>query len=94
VLARLSRQSPFEAVLAPRLHCTPESVVYLEQERFPPETVSALAAKGYEVQPLEPYSMRVGGLNLVVRQGSGFCGVTDPRRDGAAAGPESLRESR
>ncbi|MFH1723497.1 MAG: gamma-glutamyltransferase [Elusimicrobiota bacterium] len=87
VLVRLRRQPPFEAVLAPRLHCTPESEVLLEADRFPPEAVAALARKGFTVERLEPYAFAMGGLQLVVRQEGGFRGVGEPRRDGAAAGP-------
>ena len=29
----------------------------------------------------------VGGLQLLVREGHTWCGVGEPRRDGAAAGP-------
>jgi gamma-glutamyltranspeptidase/glutathione hydrolase len=87
VLARLRRQTPFQAVLAPRLHCTPEGQVLLEAERFPSESLDALTAKGYELQRLDAFSFKVGGLQLIVRQGESLCGVAEPRRDGAAGGP-------
>ena len=88
VLLRLRRQSPFEAVHAPRLHCTPEDLVLLEAERVPTATLEALGKRRFVVEALEPYSFRVGGLQLVVREDRGFCGVADPRRDGSAGGPE------
>jgi gamma-glutamyltranspeptidase/glutathione hydrolase len=87
VLLRLARQTPFLAVLAPRLHCTPEGLVLLEAERFLPGNVETLAANGYELQRLDAFSFKVGGLQLIVRQGESLCGVAEPRRDGAAAGP-------
>jgi gamma-glutamyltranspeptidase/glutathione hydrolase len=87
VLLRLRRQTPFQAVLAPRLHCTPEGLVLLEAERFASESVAALAANGYELKRLDAFSFKVGGLQLVVRQGESLCGVAEPRRDGAAGGP-------
>ncbi len=88
VLVRLQRQTPFESVLAPRLHCSPEGVVLLESERFRPESIAALLAKGYELQHLDAFSFKVGGLQLIVKQGDSLCGVAEPRRDGAAAGPQ------
>jgi gamma-glutamyltranspeptidase/glutathione hydrolase len=84
VLMRLRRQTPFQAVLAPRLHCTPEGLVLLEAERFPRECLQALTANGYELKHLAPFSFKVGGLQLIVRQGEKLCGVAEPRRDGAA----------
>ena len=87
VLLRLGRQTPFEAVLAPRLHCTPEGLVLLESERFAPESVEALAAKGFALQRLDGFSFKLGGLQLIVRQDAALCGVADPRRDGAAGAP-------
>jgi gamma-glutamyltranspeptidase/glutathione hydrolase len=92
VLARLRRQTPFQAVLAPRLHCTPEALVLLEADRFPSESLEALTAKGYELQRLDPFSFKVGGLQLIVRQGGSLCGVAEPRRDGAAGGPDPRRD--
>jgi gamma-glutamyltranspeptidase/glutathione hydrolase len=90
VLLRLRRQTPFEALLAPRLHCTPEGLALLEEERFPPESLAALTSNGYKLKRLDPFSFKVGGLQLIVRQGESLCGVAEPRRDGAAAGPDSV----
>ena len=87
VLARLAHQSPFEASHAPRLHCTPEGVVLLEAERFSEAARSALVAAGLRLEPLEAYSFKMGGLQLIVSDDTGLVGVTEPRRDGAAAGP-------
>jgi gamma-glutamyltranspeptidase/glutathione hydrolase len=89
VLLRLGRQTPFEAVLAPRLHCTPEGLVLLEAERFPRENLEALTRQGYELKHLDPFSFKVGGLQLIVRQGESLCGVAEPRRDGAAAAADT-----
>ncbi len=87
VLARLPRQSPFEASHAPRLHCTPEGEVPLELDRFAPAARLALTEAGMQLAPLDPYSFTIGGLQLIVRDGDGLTGVSEPRRDGAAAGP-------
>lgn len=85
VLLRLRAGSPFAAVHAPRLHCTPEGLVQLELERFPPGTESALRAAGFALRVLEPYSFHAGGLQLAVAESGAFTGVADPRRDGFAA---------
>jgi gamma-glutamyltranspeptidase/glutathione hydrolase len=90
VLLRLRRQTPFQSVLAPRLHCTPEGLVLLEADRFTAESIGALAAKGYQIQRLDAFSFKVGGLQLIVRQGESLCGVAEPRRDGAAGGPGAV----
>lgn len=91
VLVRLRRDSAFAAVHAPRLHCTPEGVVLWEQARFSTACAEALVAKGFELRPLGPYAFQVGGLQLLVREGDAFTGVSEPRRDGAAAGPREYR---
>ncbi len=83
-LARLKQLSPFGAVAAPRLHCTPDGNLLIEGERFPARTVRALR-KHFDVNDVGPYSFRMGGLQLVVRTGGTWTGVADPRRDGAAA---------
>jgi gamma-glutamyltranspeptidase/glutathione hydrolase len=85
VLLRLGRQGPFEAVHAPRLHATPEELVLLEADRFPAACLEALERHGFSLERLEPYSFRMGGLQLVVREDEAFRGVGEPRRDGAAA---------
>lgn len=67
-LARLEYNSPFQAVAGPRLHCTPEGKVLLEAGRFPRELLRLLDHEGFDIQALEPYSFKTGGLNLVVRR--------------------------
>jgi gamma-glutamyltranspeptidase/glutathione hydrolase len=84
VLVRLGHQSPFEAVYAPRLHCTPESLVRLEAERFSPKVLDEFTKNGFTYEAVGPYSFAVGGLQLAVWQDGVMHGVADPRRDGAA----------
>ncbi|MET0105462.1 MAG: gamma-glutamyltransferase [Sedimenticola sp.] len=87
VLVRLAMgQTPFEAVQAPRLHCTPEREVLLEAERFPDAVTKQLSSQGFNVHVLEPYAFKMGAIQLVVRNDEGIVGVADPRRDGAAIG--------
>jgi gamma-glutamyltranspeptidase/glutathione hydrolase len=87
-LARLEYRSPFDAVRSPRLHSTPEGEVLIEAERFPPGTLGALVQSGFTIRPLDSWSFSTGGLQLTTFDGTGFCGVGEPRRDGAAAGPD------
>ena len=87
VLVRLRTHSPFEAVDAPRLHCTPEGKVSLEASRFRDDIPKALKRHGFEVDERDPYSFYLGCVQLVLRDKRGFVGVADPRRDGSAGGP-------
>jgi len=87
VLLRLRRETPFEASHAPRMHCTPEGTVMIEADRAPPAVLEGLARAGFALERLEPYAFKMGGLNLAVRSGERWVGVTEPRRDGAALGP-------
>ena len=59
----------------------------LEAARFPDEVVAALSSSGHTLEVLDSYSFRMGGLQLVVAEGTRVTGVADPRRDGAAIGP-------
>ena len=87
VLLRLLRQSPFDAVEAPRLHCSVEGKVSLEAPRFRDDVERALAAQGFDIDAREDYSFYMGCVALVQRERRGFSGVADPRRDGSAQGP-------
>lgn len=86
VMARMRSQSPFEAVAAPRLHCTPEGEVMLEAARFSLEAYSALERAGYRRTALDPWSFAMGGLQLSLFEDGHYRGVAEPRRDGAALG--------
>ncbi len=54
----------------------------LEAGQFPAETVEALKARGHAVQQRDMTS----GLHGLQRQGSGWFGAADPRREGVARG--------
>lgn len=82
-LARLDRESPFDAVAAPRFHATPEAILRFEP-RLDQESVDALRGAGFELEALDPWAFAAGGLQLALRDGDRFTGVADPRRDGAA----------
>jgi gamma-glutamyltranspeptidase len=68
------------------MHCAPEGLVLLEADRYPAGCIDALIASGCEIERLNPYAFAMGGLQLILRQDDHFCGVTEPRRDGAAIG--------
>ena len=91
VLARLEHgQSPFRAVAAPRLHCTPMGDVFLEAARFDPEALRLLERRGFTLTTYSPWAFEVGGLQLVTFDGDAIEGVAEPRRDGAAAGMQPI----
>jgi gamma-glutamyltranspeptidase/glutathione hydrolase len=87
VLLRLNRQSAFQAVDAPRLHCSLDGKVSIEASRMRDDIPAALENRGFEVDFRNPYSFYLGSVQLVMRDGDQFIGVADPRRDGSAKGP-------
>jgi gamma-glutamyltranspeptidase/glutathione hydrolase len=89
VLLRLLQSPPFDAVAAPRLHCSVEGKVSLEASRFRDDIPKLLERRGFDVNPLDPFSFYLGCVQLVARERSGFTGVADPRRDGSAGGPSA-----
>ena len=91
VLLRLRRSSPLTAVDAPRIHCSLEGVVSAEASRIPTDVLDALGRAGFELNRREPYSFYMGCVQMVMADGDRLVGVADPRRDGAAAGPDPAR---
>lgn len=87
VLLRLPRQSPFDAVAAPRLHCSLDGKVSLEASRMRSDIPETLHRYGFDVDERDPYSFYMGCVQLVQRIGDQFLGAADPRRDGASGGP-------
>lgn len=89
VLVRLYKgQSPFDAVKAPRLHCNPDSQVFMEQARFSGSSIELLKSKGFEVIPYDSeWAFSSGGLHMLsIEENGEATGVADPRRDGSAGG--------
>ena len=89
VLLRLAKSSPLEAVAAPRLHCSLDGVVSAEAPRMATDVLDALEGAGFELNRRDPYSFYMGCVQMVLNENGRLIGVADPRRDGAAAGPES-----
>ncbi len=89
VMLRLGKQSPYDAVAAPRLHCSINGKVSLEASRMRTDTVDALRRRGFEIDVRDPYSFYLGCVQMVLRGQRGeLIGIADPRRDGAAGGPQ------
>ena len=88
VLLRLRKSSPLEAVAAPRLHCSLDGVVSVEAPRIATDVLVALEDAGFELNRREPYSFYMGCVQMVMSEGGRLIGVADPRRDGAARGPD------
>lgn len=89
VLLRLKSHTPYEAVAAPRLHCSVDGRVSLESPRFRDDIPRSLTARGYTIDYRDSFSFYLGCVQLVLRDRAGFTGVADPRRDGSAGGPLS-----
>ena len=89
VLLRLFRgDTPYNAVEAPRMHASIKGKVSLEGTRMRSDIGPMLSSHGFDLQVRDPYSFYLGCVQLVMRDGSEFIGVADPRRDGSADGPE------
>lgn len=88
VLLRLRQESPFDAVDAPRLHCSITGKVSIEASRMRDDIPGTLRKKGFDIDIRDPYSFYMGCVQLVMREKkASFIGVADPRRDGSAGGP-------
>jgi len=93
VLIRLRSSSPLAAVDAPRLHCSLHGVASVEASRVSTDVLDALQRHGFDVDRRDPYSFYLGCVQLVMNDGGRLIGVADPRRDGAADGPDSAPSS-
>ena len=78
----------YEAMMAPRVHCSLGGRISLESDRFSPDLIEFLKEKGYRVDTREPFSFYLGAVHAVIRRenGGGFEGVAEIRRDGTAGG--------
>ncbi len=85
-----------EAVAAPRLHVVPDRQAYVEAPTAPVRQV--LNAAGYElVEPATDLALGdrnayFGGVHALALEGGGWTGAADPRRDGAVARVEDVRD--
>ncbi len=83
-----------DAIAAPRFRWAddvgdplPATVLRVES-RVPASTREALASRGYTIDLLGPWSMRVGGVQALLhdRASGWIAGAADPRRNGYALG--------
>jgi gamma-glutamyltranspeptidase/glutathione hydrolase len=88
ILIRLAQQSPFDAVAAPRLHCSFDGKVSLEAAYMRDDIPKVLENAGFQIDLREPMSFYLGCVQLVLAENDEFIGVADPRRDGSAKGPK------
>jgi gamma-glutamyltranspeptidase/glutathione hydrolase len=88
VLLRLRKQSPLEAVDAPRFYCSFAGKVSLEASRMRSDIVDNFEEQGFDVDIRDPYSFYMGCVQLVIKEDESFIGVADPRRDGSVGGPK------
>ena len=88
VLIRLNQQSPFDAVAAPRIHCSYSGKVSLEAAYMRNDIPALLKERGFDIDVREPMSFYLGCVQMVLDENGEFIGVADPRRDGSAGGPK------
>ena len=88
-MIRLNQQSPFDAVAAPRLHCTYDGKVSIEAAYMRDDIPDILKSKGFKIDIREPMSFYLGCVQMVLAENNEFIGVADPRRDGSARGPKA-----
>lgn len=88
VLLRLSSQSPFDAVAAPRMHCAYNGKLSIEAANMRDDLPDLLTHHGFTVDVQEPMSFYLGCVQMVLYENGEFIGVADPRRDGSAQGPK------
>lgn len=88
VLLRLERgATPFDAVEAPRMHCSIKGRVSMEGTRMRDDIPHMLRRRGFDIDIRDPYSFYLGCVQLVLHEKNEFVGIADPRRDGSAKGP-------
>ncbi len=87
VVMRLNNQSPFDAVAAPRMHCSLDGKISLEAAYFRDDIKPYLKNHGFTIDIREPMSFYLGCVQMVLSEDGSYIGVADPRRDGSAGGP-------
>ena len=87
VILRLAHQKPYDAVAAPRIHCSVKNKFSYEASRMRDDIARLFEKRGYKLDPRDAYSFYLGCVQLVMRNSDGeMIGVADPRRDGSAVG--------
>lgn len=78
------KENPQAASDAPRWYVAPNFEIFLEQG-FPEATVLELRRRGHTVQSSKDSDL-FGGAQLILRLDDGYCGASDHRKEGSAAG--------
>lgn len=78
----------YDAVKAPRMHCSLGGKVSLESNRIEPEIISFLSNTGYRIDKKEDFAFYLGAVHAVlnISSGLGYQGVAEVRRDGICKG--------
>jgi gamma-glutamyltranspeptidase/glutathione hydrolase len=86
--------SLYDAMSAPRLHCSLGGEVSIEAGRFDPSIVDYLSGLGYHLDRRKDYSFYLGAITAVMRCQSrpGYMGVAEIRRDGAVVSAQGSSE--
>lgn len=87
-LLRLQQTTAFDAVAAPRIHCTPDGILMAEWDRLS-ERCREVLSHHFQIEDTGAYAFKFGGLQLCRLDEHGTTGVGEPRRDGAASAPAS-----
>jgi gamma-glutamyltranspeptidase/glutathione hydrolase len=78
-----------DAVAYPRIHVTPDSIIFIESKSFTGDEISSVIDAGFLIESppseiminnLNPY---FGGVHAVAYENSKWKAAADPRRDGA-----------
>lgn len=65
----------------------------MEASHFRDDLPRYLERRGLSVVKKEPYAFYMGCVQMVARERRKFFGVADPRRDGSACGPRTIRNT-
>ncbi|MBU9713547.1 gamma-glutamyltransferase family protein [Evansella tamaricis] len=96
VITRLvdRQESLDQAIAAPRFHSSDTGLLQIEEKRFNPDVLNALHLTGFQLKNRGPYSFYLGcvqGVQIPLSREESFFGVADPRRDGTAKGPTTIK---
>jgi gamma-glutamyltranspeptidase / glutathione hydrolase len=77
-----------KAMIKPRLHCSIDGVISIEEGFASNEVAPYLEKLGYKIDIRERFSFYLGAIHAVLKcqTGDGFQGVAEVRRDGSAEG--------
>lgn len=79
-------QEPQSICDAPRFMLSPTDGVVNVEAHMSRDVADLLAARGHRMQTLSTGHLTFGSAQLISRIGDNYCAVSDPRRNGVAAG--------